>query len=363
MTSIASSGTPKKRPSPDSSVENSKKVKKYEGPKEFADLNWTVWRQRIRPWYTQWYPAVKGYKNLKLEHCKEFSLARRLSPFRLKRDGNDPEALATKCVLATYKNTIWYDQDGVKLVQYFPSLLTRRSPAILAELLTLIQAYPPKCPGTSEARHSQHEEWRKQFPSDTPVGVLRLTIHHQCGHKYDDPSTSEDLLAGPGKYVAQSLNFLRSEAIMEMSEFLSIVFAGVDPPKWRAYRDVYNEVASHPNFSILNIWNPNKLQAFVGHYILINMLTTLHCDTNDLEDGWAVMIVLGVFKGGELVLPDLGISLPYRPGDVVFLRSKALYHFIKKFKGIERYVIVLSTPASVFKWAEARMKNMNREAN
>jgi hypothetical protein len=54
-------------------------------------------------------------------------------------------------------------------------------------------------------------------------------------------------------------------------------------------------------------------------------------------DGWVAMLVLGKFTRGYLYIPDLGISLPYKAGDVVSFRSWALKHFISHFQG-NRYV-------------------------
>ena len=58
----------------------------------------------------------------------------------------------------------------------------------------------------------------------------------------------------------------------------------------------------------------------------------------------------GVYGGG-IVLPDLGVELPFQAGDVVFMRSWALWHFLKEYQGIEWYVIILSTSNALFNWS------------
>src|SRR5271170_4963744 len=42
------------------------------------------------------------------------------------------------------------------------------------------------------------------------------------------------------------------------------------------------------------------------------------------------------------------IKMPFT--DVVFLRSWALWHFLKEYQGVERYVIILSTSNALFNW-------------
>lgn len=45
------------------------------------------------------------------------------------------------------------------------------------------------------------------------------------------------------------------------------------------------------------------------------------------------MTPLGEYGGGELVLPQLGLSFVYKPGDVVALRSAVLMHEVAMFYG------------------------------
>jgi hypothetical protein len=90
-------------------------------------------------------------------------------------------------------------------------------------------------------------------------------------------------------------------------------------------------------------------QCFVGYYLLINILTTIHRDTKNPPDGWVAIDALGNYQGAYLCIPDIGISSPYQEGDVVFFRSWALKHFVRHFQG-ERYVVLFSTSQSIFEW-------------
>jgi hypothetical protein len=81
---------------------------------------------------------------------------------------------------------------------------------------------------------------------------------------------------------------------------------------------------------------PVNIECFIDHTILVNMSTTINRDWTNLPQGWVCMVVLGEFTEGGIVLPDLGVELPFQAGNVVFMRSWALWHFLKEYQGIER---------------------------
>lgn len=161
---------------------------------------------------------------------------------------------------------------------------------------------------------------------------------------------SRDLLSGMGIRTAASLNFRKSPAIIDIADKISVLFAAVDPDTWKEYREVYVKMASCRMYSYLRDWDPSNIHCFVGHYILINVLTTLHQDLMAPKTGWVAMLVLGNFTEGNLCFPEMDVALPYQPGDVVFVRSWALQHFIRKYRGIELHVILFSTRVSLFNW-------------
>jgi hypothetical protein len=140
--------------------------------------------------------------------------------------------------------------------------------------------------------------------------------------------------------------------MIDVADTISIMFAAVDPYTWRRYRDVYVRMASE--FRLVKECDPNRIQCFVGHYTLINMLTTPHWDTKDPPRVWEVaMLVVGDFSEGELCIPELGVAIQYQRGDVVFLRLWMLMHFIKRYRGPERYAVLYATTYSIFEWLQA----------
>ena len=73
--------------------------------------------------------------------------------------------------------------------------------------------------------------------------------------------------------------------------------------------------------------------------MLINCQVVPHCDNKDTVGGWVGMYVAGDFFGGDLVLPEVGVSCDYLCGDLVLMRSKEVMHCITKFVGA-RYSFV-----------------------
>jgi hypothetical protein len=72
--------------------------------------------------------------------------------------------------------------------------------------------------------------------------------------------------------------------MINVADTISILFAAVDPYTWRKYRDVYVRMASE--FRLVEECDPDRIQCFVGHYTLINMLTTPRFFFNTIGQAW-----------------------------------------------------------------------------
>ncbi|PBK90549.1 hypothetical protein ARMGADRAFT_1032543 [Armillaria gallica] len=73
-------------------------------------------------------------------------------------------------------------------------------------------------------------------------------------------------------------------------------------------------------------WIPENQSCFLG----LAMVWKLQVDAHADECDWHLCTITcgGNFMGGTLHLPDLNISLEYKPGDIVIFRSSMLYHSI-----------------------------------
>src|SRR5271154_874784 len=315
--------------------------------------------QRIRFYYCRNHPCQeipdgldkRSTNHLRVYQCPQFSMKsvgkRRKNPC-LEDDGI--RDLELKCGTVPHENAVWYDSDGEKLVHYFAGLRVDTA-GIISAIEGLLKDYTPTMPPVEERRSTRYQEWRNHLGLDVDSGTICFTYHHQRGHPHSDPpSASADFILRSGKKTTAALDFRKSDAMIALAERVSIVFAAVDPPMWRRYREVYALAASH--FRLLAEADPLNTHCFVRHYLLINMLTTPHWDLMDPPRGWVAMVVVGDYSAGELCIPELGIALPYRSGDVVYIRSWMVLHFIKKYVGNARYVILFATTFSIFKWLE-----------
>jgi hypothetical protein len=100
------------------------------------------------------------------------------------------------------QNTVWYDKEGFKLVQYFPGFISDQlSMDIVTALENLIPRTNPHDPSIREQKHRHlgFQTWKQSLPLGTPCGVLRFNIHHQIGHLHHRPDISTDFAAGSSK--------------------------------------------------------------------------------------------------------------------------------------------------------------------
>jgi hypothetical protein len=79
------------------------------------------------------------------------------------------------------------------------------------------------------------------------------------------------------------------------------------PPGLDIVKHTYIKTSKLEQFTTLKVFDKCPIQCFLGYYILINILTTIHRDVKDPPDGWVAMVVLGKFTGGHLYIPDLDI--------------------------------------------------------
>jgi hypothetical protein len=291
--------------------------------------------------------------------CHDFSLAE--AKLHLSNTNNvdvsehELESMKERCMLASGEvNAGWFDRDGVRLVQYFPHIISSElQTRLCSELCNLMTVCPPYPPPTDEHHRSgDYEAQRASLPDDTPCGLLSFGFLHMQGHENECPQPSGTWF-GSDVSCAKSLaglHFRQSTTVNDLSEFVSILFAATDPESWRKYRDAYLRFVND-HVPLLKAIDTNGMQCFLTYCVLVNMSTGIHRDLKDPPDGWVAMVVFGEYTDGRLCLPDINVALPYRSGDVVFLRSWALKHFIWPFVGT-RYVFVSTTSESIVRWLQ-----------
>jgi hypothetical protein len=224
--------------------------------------------------------------------------------------------LLSQCKLAAYENGLWVDWDQVKLVHYFPHVVSQRErPLIPAEFgkieRFLWQQYnkTPKAkkgkPSSREARHANYEEERESMKQlGLAVGTFCITVHRESGHQRSQAGIADDFLGGTVQQTVLQTTFRTSPAISCLSTFVSTLFAAIDSKAYKKYREAYVWMAR--DLPVLqNLDSGNPMQCFAGYYIVLNLQTLLHRDCMDPRNGWVAMAVFGDDEGGELHVPDL----------------------------------------------------------
>jgi hypothetical protein len=267
------------------------------------------------------------------------------------------------CVLIERKNAVWCNEKREKLMQYLPDFVGEKlALEVESELqkLVLAQAGELEIP-INIARYDGFEEWKRAtLPLDTPCGEIRLSIDNMRGHTGRPVPTAD--FAGKGYKTESAMTFRRSDAITQLSTILSLTLAAIDKP-------IFDELRGHvlavkKEFGTLVGGDRCPVQCFVGIFVLVNVFTREHVDTDDMPDAWAAMAVFGKFKGATLYVPQLGAQIPYERRDVVYIRSRLLRHFSEEFEVLAeggRYVLVFTNHESVFKYLSEHYRLVFRE--
>src|SRR5690606_27430627 len=132
-----------------------------------------------------------------------------------------------------------------------------------------------------------------------------------------------------GGNKAERLEYIRDtiEALAFAHQICSLTLQIADPQTHLQYMSGYRTAC---NSSALGGYHVTRRACFEGLAVVRNMAVEPHRDSKDMVDGYAAMMPWGKFEGSYLVLPELGIKLDFRPGDVILFRSAVLEHYLTK---------------------------------
>jgi hypothetical protein len=185
---------------------------------QLADLT-REYKRRIKLFVRFNFPAVGQWADGRTlpstEHRKvyltQFSLHLAMQSLPNKNATFDDATVATltaQCNLVPRQNAVWYDLDGHKLVHYLPHIYPSKvHSSLIKEVEQLLNIFPPQTPASYEKRSTKYDEWSTHLGPDVPMGVIRLTYHHQLGHPHEPPSPSADLLADGANKTTCTMDF------------------------------------------------------------------------------------------------------------------------------------------------------------
>ena len=129
---------------------------------------------------------------------------------------------------------------------------------------------------------------------------------------------------------------------------LTFFFKIPDPTLFAEYEKVAAEVRkTDVNWQTRH----DESDPFIMNAVLINLMTTDHKDKSDWTFGFAALLPVGNFTGGDLLFRELGLRIESPPGCAEFMRGREFSHSITKWSG-RRSVVVCVTHEAVRKWAQ-----------
>lgn len=147
-------------------------------------------------------------------------------------------------------------------------------------------------------------------------------------------------------HVTYQLVKLRHSAFGACTEISKFFFDILDPDLLQKYVRVADQVAKLD----VPFQTRRSGEPFVMRALLVNQMTYEHQDTGDWHHGYAFLLPVGDYTGGDLVLRELGLQIEAPPGCLQMLRGRELRHSITKWTG-RRFVCVNVTHEAVRRWA------------
>ncbi|KAK7728718.1 hypothetical protein SLS63_006579 [Diaporthe eres] len=154
-----------------------------------------------------------------------------------------------------------------------------------------------------------------------------------------------------GGNALHQLKKLRYSAFGACTEISRFFFQVLDPDLLQKYIRVADEVAK---LDYIQFQTRRSNEPFLMRALLVNLMTYEHKDTGDWHHGYAFLLPVGDFTGGDLVLRELGLQIEAPSGCLQMFRGRELRHSITKWTG-RRFVCVNVTHEAVHRWARRSM--------
>ncbi|KAH9887162.1 hypothetical protein F4778DRAFT_436504 [Xylariomycetidae sp. FL2044] len=208
----------------------------------------------------------------------------------------------------------------------------------------------------------EHPELDFRRPDNDPRLAKSGTYHFGTRCSLADPLGTEDPRATKdlrskfpdveGSTIEKQLMHLSYGALGACTEMVRHVFGLLDPGLLEDYTKVAEEVGKIRYFQPFQTRRQNEI--FSLRAILVNVMTYEHRDVMDWHHGFAGLVLLGDYQGGDLLIRELGLQIESRPGCLQLLRGRELRHSITKWTG-RRFVVVSTTHDAIKRWAFRRL--------
>jgi hypothetical protein len=177
------------------------------------------------------------------------------------------------------------------------------------------------------------------FRTGDPHGARPMTKKQDSGKR----------LEGASSHVLKQVDKLANSAFGACTEALSFLFKLLDSTLFAEYESVAHELEKSEH-SGTTFRTRRSVDIFSIIAFLVNLKTTEHKDESDWKFGFAGLVPVGEYTGGDLLLRELGLRIRAPPGCLQLIRGRELRHSIADWEG-RRFVVVAVTHDSVRQWA------------
>lgn len=211
-------------------------------------------------------------------------------------------------------------------------LFSTRMERAIAEALDTFSTEQP-CPTPDMTRHGLHYcQWLVDRPDldfrkheNNPRKAKSGVYHYGCRFAIGDPNGEGKKLkkAGPcptkdserieGPLLPEHRR-LRFGALGALTEIVSFFFKLLEPALFAQYTSVVDEVRNFDPESRFPTRKELGKEPFAMRALLVNLMINEHKDTGDWKNGMVGLTMLGDFKGGDLLLRELGLQISSGPG-------------------------------------------------
>lgn len=170
-----------------------------------------------------------------------------------------------------------------------------------------------------------------------------LAFWHSIGSPHEPPHLSEGSQPKSPDAMTKLVEY------MQATEWEHVHIAkwieAVDP-------EIYNEL--HSNYQSLGQEKLKHLYqgtsaCHSGLALLINRTEDPHKDMKDARDNWTTTNCWGLYEGGHVAYPELGIKVAQEPGDLSLTRAAVLTHFVEGLVYGERFCHVRFTKEDILR--------------
>ena len=152
--------------------------------------------------------------------------------------------------------------------------------------------------------------------------------------------------------VHEADRVFRYAALGACTEVAAFFFKLVDEKLFNEYGRVAEEVNS---WATVDTKTRRTRDPFTIRALLVNAMTNEHKDSSDWINGFAALVPVGNYEGGDMLFRQLGLQVKSKPGCVQLIRGHELKHSITKWSG-RRFCVVHSIHEAVKRWAGRRVK-------